>query len=894
MEKSQEALVKGVLSGDCIILSGKMKKNSEEAPEEKTFYLSLISAPRCGSSNNLEEEAFAWEARDFLRQKLVGKVVKYTTDYRNNDRNYGQIFLEGVNLNLEIVRKGLAKVGFIPKNEPVGKSDYFTKLQAAEAEAKKAKLNMWSGSQEHKRKLSSASDPSFDVTTIPMGKELDVMVDYVINCGVYVVFIKALNTFVKMTLRFVGIPNAKDNLTYKAGKAYAERLILHKDIKAVFQSVDADRNFVGDLLEKKGSVAGFVLKNGYSKLFISNSTNYKTEELNAVKEAQQNAKKERLRVWKNEKGSDDEEENESGFVVEKVKKEKSSKNEFEGTVIAVHSGDSASVKAPNGEVLRIFLSHMKAPKFAKPNTEEQDQPWAFQAKEYLRKILVGKKVKCEQDYSKTLDDGKKMNFYSLFRTGGKDGKEEKNVNVELLELGYANYIPPNPKLDDDVSKYLDSYQVAEKVAKEKKVGLFSTKYPGNANYSDLIAANKTKKKEFINFLVPGKNLQCVIEYCFSGSKFKVRIEKNKCYIPFSLIGIKTFGKDKNTTELQEKFLREATEFSNNHILQREGTCDIVQADRVGNYFGYLHINGVNFGTTLLKEGLAVVATSYSSAPIVHLNEYKAAEKSAESAEKNIWAHPNLASFLKEGEIVQSLPKGFEEKHSDVKLRITDYIDFNNFYVNILPNKSLDTIDNVLNDYESGKTKSQPLEFPAKLGTLCVARYSMDGRFYRAKLVKALKDDKFEVLLLDYGTIDTVGKKDLIKLDGSIAMIEPQSVLCELAYLKYSQNSMKKALDTINDFVNIDVELPGKICYTYAANGVTKVGLVVYQNKDKKLKDTYHNDLLKLGFAKLDAKKSLPDYLKDLKECERKAEQLGVGLWAENEQTDYDQEEQDEE
>ena len=68
--------------------------------------------------------------------------------------------------------------------------------------------------------------------------------------------------------------------------------------------------------------------------------------------------------------------------------------------------------------------------------------------------------------------------------------KEKNVNVELIELGLATYI--SPRLDDDVSKYLDSYQTADKTSKEKKVGIHSIKYPGNPNYSDLIAANKTK------------------------------------------------------------------------------------------------------------------------------------------------------------------------------------------------------------------------------------------------------------------------------------------------------------------------------------------------------------------------------------------------------------------
>jgi hypothetical protein len=46
------------------------------------------------------------------------------------------------------------------------------------------------------------------------------------------------------------------------------------------------------------------------------------------------------------------------------------------------------------------LSHIKAPKLGRPNKNEEDKPWVWQSREYLRKILVGKKIRCEFDYSK--------------------------------------------------------------------------------------------------------------------------------------------------------------------------------------------------------------------------------------------------------------------------------------------------------------------------------------------------------------------------------------------------------------------------------------------------------------------------------------------------------------
>ena len=920
MEKVQEGLVKGVLNGDVVIISGKVKKNSEEAPDEKTLYLSLISAPRCGSSNNLEEEAYGWEAKDFVRQLTLSKVVKYTVDYKYNDRLFGQIFIDGKNLNVELVKNGLAKIGFIQKhNEAMAKGEFYAKLQAAEAEAKKKKANIWETdlevSAKHRRSLKSSASPDYnveDILKLGKDKELNCMVDYVINCAFYVVLLKDTNTFIKLNLRFVAIPNSKDVL-YKAGKSYAERLILHKDIKLVLRAVDENKNFIGDLITLKGSVGNFILQNGYSKLFINNSTPYNTEELTLVKQLQNQAKNERLRIWKDFKDENnyDGDADENGKD-KKVKQSGKKSSEIDAVCLQVHSGDSISIRDERTkEISRIFLSHIKAPKLARPNKDEEDKPWAWQSREYLRKILVGKKLRCEFDYSKDNPESHmKMNFYSVFRflesTENSSAKsqsaqkeniitakseiKEKNVNVELLECGYAGYMIP--KVDEDISKYLDSYQIAEKTAKEKKVGIHSTKIPPNANYSDLTTSNKTKKRELVNFLVNQKGLQCVVEHCYNGSRFKLRLEKNKCYVKFGLIGIKTFGNEKNTIDLHDKFYNEALKFVYDNYMQREGICDIVQSDKSGNYFGYLYVNSANIASVLLKEGFAVTDTGRTNTPIVFMNEFLASEKVAEKEEKNIWAYPNLSNFLKEGEFVSAQPTQFVEKHQDIRLRVTDYIDFNNFYINILPNKTLDDITDAMESYELGSKKSIKLEAPVKIGTLCAAKYKNDGKFYRANISKILKDNNFEVEFIDYGTVDICNMEDLIKIDSATAIKEPQAVFAEFAYLRYSKNSMHKALEKITDFVNLDLELPGKLCYLYNKNGKSKSGVVVYQNDKKKLEDSYHFDLIKLGYAKLDSKQNTPDYLKELKAAEKKATQLGIGLWAENEASDYDEEEEE--
>ena len=169
-----------------------------------------------------------------------------------------------------------------------------------------------------------------------------------------------------------------------------ERLILHRELKVVLYQVDENSNFIGDIIDPRGNLAVQILKNGYSKLFMHN-TSISAEELNDVKTAQKQAQNEKLRVWRDFVGG----------TVSNTKNKVEKQESFEGTCIQIFSGDSFSVKnSKNGEVIRIFLSHVKAPAFAKLNSSEQDKPWAWQAKEYLRKNLIGKQVKCEFDFTR--------------------------------------------------------------------------------------------------------------------------------------------------------------------------------------------------------------------------------------------------------------------------------------------------------------------------------------------------------------------------------------------------------------------------------------------------------------------------------------------------------------
>ena len=913
-----KGLVKGVLSGDTIIISGALSKDYS-LPEEINLTLTGVFAPKIGNSSKLEEEPYSFESREFLRKLLIGKVVHYKIDYTHNDRKFGHIKFENKLINAEIIKSGLAKIGYLPKNqENIYKTDLWASLKAAEKEAMDNKRGIYEVKEEkdesnkHVRKLGNLSDieeAKKKITElIESGDNLDAIVEYVFNTSMLSIYIPSLSCFAKVNLRFVQIPsNTKDPELFKIGKAKTERLCLSKDVKLKIFDMDGTGNLTGDIflqIEKsEQNLAQYLLKNGFCKSFTGGNKNPKVFNLldiNMARAAENEAKAKRVGLWKNENIPE----------MKKIKKE-NQEDLSQAKCIMVNSGDSLTVLNKKKEEVRIFLSNLKAPALAKFGSDEQNKPWAFQSKEFIRKKLVGKTLICELDYIHTInlenlskkdleknkDSKRVMKFYTVYYPDEK--KQNICINVELIENGLANLT--NYKIEEgNPSKEFDSMLRAEQEAKKNKVGLHSTKVPPLCTYSDLIVSGKTKKKEFVNFLTGLQNMNCVIDFCFSATKLKLRIDEKQVMIPFNLLGVKSFSNDKNNSSLFQKYFKLSHDYAVDLLLQRDAICDIIQSDKVGNYFGNLiyfeNNKKLNFGTTLIEKGFAVVnERSYDKGKNKYIEEMKNAEKKAMKEKVGLWADEGLAKLLKGDEDLEtSNTEGkLEIVNKDIKIRITDQIDLDKFFCNFLPNKTLDKIEQVLSDYDDGVEIAENLVPPIKQGTLCAARFPEDERYYRAVIKKYNKEqNEYQVEFIDYGNIEWVKLDDLIKLDGKISSLPPQAMVCGLAYLKYSKISMRKAVKKYPNFVDFENELNAKLCYSYKKGAETKYGLVVFKEGKNDMKKTYHADLLKEGLAKLNRNGELPEYMKDLDPIEQEAEKLEIGVWDDNEETDYGQNEEE--
>ena len=71
------ALVTAVSSGDTLIVIGTRTAAGQKTPE-KIIIVSGIQAPKFAKGKNQKDEPFAWESREYLRKRVIGKQSQHT------------------------------------------------------------------------------------------------------------------------------------------------------------------------------------------------------------------------------------------------------------------------------------------------------------------------------------------------------------------------------------------------------------------------------------------------------------------------------------------------------------------------------------------------------------------------------------------------------------------------------------------------------------------------------------------------------------------------------------------------------------------------------------------------------------------------------------------------
>ena len=103
----------------------------------KTFRLYGVNAPEV-------KEPFFEEAKAFTENLVLGKEISFEQEenYKVDKfgRTLGYVFVNGINLNIELVKNGLARVVLYEKR---AKIKYQDELLSAEKKARENKLGIW-------------------------------------------------------------------------------------------------------------------------------------------------------------------------------------------------------------------------------------------------------------------------------------------------------------------------------------------------------------------------------------------------------------------------------------------------------------------------------------------------------------------------------------------------------------------------------------------------------------------------------------------------------------------------------------------------------------------------------------------------------------------------------
>jgi len=929
-----EGKVKAVLSGDTLVLSHPTKN------VDKTLTLASIEAPRLARRNEDKEEDYAFEAREFLRKKCIGKKVKFQVEYTNpkTGRDYGSVFLDNENVGAELLANGLAKLK--EKNDK-NQSPEYKELLAASEKAKHDKVGLYSEDKKNykARKVVWVTNDKnkFDAEARLNSfkrKPVDVIVEQVLN-GSSLRVLLPTHEVVIMNMTGIQAPSFKmetvnEKEKNKKGKEkvaspeeegesvkpksaqrvevaqpfakearyYTEMRLLNREVTVLFEGVDKFNNLFGTIIisedEKSKDPVTYqeeLLLKGLAKLVEFSAAHSKY--LPRFRAAENIAKQQKQRIWKDYKAPE-------------VSLSQQDTKEFPAKVLDILSGDTLRIKNDKGEEEKISLSSIRAPRMGN-RKDDPAEPWAHEARECLRRQIAGKKISVRVDYRKNIERSKYVfnkETKQRVQTEEKDVEERRfcsvivngrSVAVEIVKEGFASVI--RHKSDEERSMFYDQLMAAELEAQKKGKGKYGKKPPVH-QIKDLSGESVGVVEKNLA-IVKGKQTKGIVERVVTGTRYKIHLPQQSMIILFALNGVTSPSLRPRDSDKPKPFAREAIEFAVDNLLFRE--VDVVigeKVDKTGSMVGDLLVKGENFAVKLLEKGYAMLQRS--AAQLKNYQELREAEEQAKGP-YDVKSPPLDTEPYPKGINVWSVPLAtYQSKRASERRQATEKPVSDRFTVLGGPNNShkarATSIDSITQFYIQTATAEPDLahleEDMAKLDldqrqppsqapapdTLCFAKYTVDGTWYRARVVDS-KDNKLTVRYIDFGNTERVDLSDIRSLDkdSNIGKMKPIAIECALAFIephkeKYREEANQAFRDMIEDRDFIAI-------YEYSEGGVYYITI---EEDEGKSRESVNETLLRDGLVFLSnsykLKQKFAKKLEDLKAYEQAACKERLCLW----------------
>ncbi|KAJ5223643.1 hypothetical protein N7468_008185 [Penicillium chermesinum] len=736
---SLEARVKSVLSGDTVVLA-----HVQNPGQERVLSLAYVSAPRLRREG---DEAYGFQAREFLRELLVGKVIKFDVVYSiptGAKREYGIIKLPGFDAQLPdiSVQEGWCKV----REEAGKRSD-----ESEETAAFLARLRALESLAQDAGHIETSYELTDGAALVQRfkGQQLEGIIERILNGDRLVLrLLLSPKEHVQTIVAIAGIRCPAAKRTTADGKEQAgepfgdeayqfvESRLQQRKVKVSLLGVTPQGQLIATVLHPNGNIARFLLEQGLARCHDHHST-LLGGDMAGLRQAERSAKDARKGIFTN-------------LAVPRA----TGAAAADYTVTRVLNADTIFIRNKAGQEKKISITSIRQPKPSDP----KQSPFSADAKEFLRKRIIGKHVKVTVNGKKPATEGFEEREVATVVQGNTD------VGLALVEAGYASVIRHRAD-DDDRSPDYDSLLVAEAEAQKEGRGMWNPKPPKAKQLVDY-SENVQKAKLEVGVLQRSKRIPAVVDFVKSGSRFTVLVPRENAKLTLVLSGIRAPRSARGPGEAGEPFGQEAHDLANRRCLQRDVEIDVETIDKVGGFIGTLYVNKENFTKILLEEGLATVH-AYSAEQSGHANEYFAAEERAKDARKGLWHDYDPNKEAAEAEAAEATHSNGGADTEDASARRKDYRDVTITHVDPATGRlklqqigqgtsALTELMSSFRAFHLDKANAKPLEGAPKAGDWVSAQFSEDGNWYRAKVRRNDRENKTaEVVYIDFGNSESL-------------------------------------------------------------------------------------------------------------------------------------------
>ncbi|PSS28063.1 hypothetical protein M430DRAFT_92771 [Amorphotheca resinae ATCC 22711] len=864
--------VKCVLSGDTLVLS------SVENPErERTLSLAYCTAPHLRKEG---DEQWAFESRDALRKMVVGKHVQFQVLYTipNTKREYGIVFLnDGQKLPEQMVQEGWLKL----RDDAGRKEDteeaiqQLSQLRVLEATARSEDKGIWAPNGARIDVQHDMGDPQAFMDNWK-GKTIDGMVERVlsgdrmlirliINPTKHVQVMTLVAGIRAPTTERVNPSNQQVQPAEEYGneaRLFVEERLLQRNVKVDILGLSPQNQLIASVKHPRGSIAVFLLEAGLARCLDFHSTLLGPDmaPLRKAEKVGQAAKR--------------------GLFKDHVAKVNPQGGNLEAQVTRVFSADVIFVRNRAGVEKRINLSSIRGPR----PSEAAEAPFRDEAKEFLRKKVIGKHVRLSIDGSRPATDeydAKEVATVTL---------NDKNIGLLLVQEGWCSVVR-HRRDDTDRAPNYDELLAAQEKAKEDKKGMWSGKPAKAKQYVD-VSETLQKAKLQVSTLQRQKRIPAIVDFVKGGSRFVVLIPRENIKLTFVLGGIRAPRSARSPNEKSEPFGQEAHDLATRRLTQRDVEIDVHGLDKVGGFIGSLYINKESFAKILVDEGFATVHP-YSAEQSGNANELLAAEQRAKNAHKGMWVNwdPSVDAVEEEvetsnGSNGDAAPITRAKDYRDVV--VTNIDETGKLKVQIVGTgtAALETMMTQFKSFHLNPSNNTPLPGPPKAGEYVAAKFTEDDMWYRARVRSNDRTAKeAEVVYIDYGNSEKIPWTRLRPLSQpqfSPQKLRPQAVDAVLSLLQLPTNKdyLTEAINYIAE-LTANKSLVANVDYT-APEGTLYITLYDPKHSEK-LTDSINAEIVSAGYAIVPTslkswERGFSDVLKVMRERMEEAKEEHLGMW----------------